>query len=405
MAKSVVTQRFCTDVLQISAGVSPRDGGPNTGIRGLNREFREMGTDSIVLATTADGMTASLGKTTAAPVDEDGALIQYCSRSRPYRLKNSWSQATRAHRLAQSAQMIHIHGIYLANAIWAYMAARATGTPYVVQPHGTLEPYQRQFGSRQKRIYDAIIGKRILRNADAIIAASDSEAQNIKAILPKANIVVAPLGVTRASPRLNISHQMEIGNWLHSPQHNRVIFLGRLAAKKRPDLLIRAWEATSQDGHLLFVGPAQDWSEQSLKNLVARGSHASITFLPSVDSAGVAWLLEKSGIFVLPSENENFGISVAEAMLHECAIVTTQQTAAGCHVTEAGAGIVLDDPNISDLSNALEDLMDQPEKVERLGKSGREYASRKLTWRATAVVLQDAYRKICDARASRPTRS
>jgi glycosyltransferase involved in cell wall biosynthesis len=102
--------------------------------------------------------------------------------------------------------------------------------------------------------------------------------------------------------------------------------------------------------------------------------------------------MQHAGIFVLPSENENFGITVAEAMAGGAAVVTTKQTAASEHVRRAQAGVVLDSPTHGQLASAIQSLLARPEQVADAGTRAHGYARTHLTWDAAATRLLDELR-------------
>jgi glycosyltransferase involved in cell wall biosynthesis len=395
-------------VLHAAASIAPRDGGPSTATLGINRELAELGVNSLIVTTDADGARGRLDASTRTGLRREGGAVLYCKRSRPFFLKNSWRQGMQL--LRGDADLVHVHGVYLANSIWAYLGARLRGTAYVVQPHGTLEPYQQGFARDRKRWFDQVIGNRILDGAAAVIAASSAEAAHLQALLPAARVVTVPLGVTRRVPSIDPAVRAQLGAWLSAPPASRVLFLGRLAAKKRPDLLIDAWNqrATVHDhgregqnpavimhgctgAQLLIVGPAQDWDAATLSARVSPELRGTVTFVDAVSPDTAAWLMSAAGIFALPSENENFAISVAEAMVYGCAVVTTEQTAAGEHVVAAEAGLVLPRPDAGLLREALAELLADPQRTGEMGERGRVYAEAELTWASTAARLSAAY--------------
>jgi glycosyltransferase involved in cell wall biosynthesis len=388
------------DVLQVAASVAPRDGGPATGILALNAALRARGLNAVVLATNADGHHDRLDVPLGSLVDLGPARIGYGDRSRPYRLKNSWQQARQVWQLAARASVLHVHGTYLAHAVWAHRAARHHGVPYVVQPHGSLEPYQQRRGRLRKAVFDAAGGDALLSDAAFLVAASPAERANLMARVPGATVHALPLGVSLPAPRIPAGLSPADRHRLAAVRRaDRVVFVGRLAAKKRPDVLVDAWasvarpEGAEQDGGgvLVVAGPGEDWEHADLLGRLPAGRRGSVVVLEQLERAEVAWLLRECGIFVLPSENENFGIAVAEAMASGCAVVTTRATAAGEHVRAAGAGVVLDAPDPAALGEVLTRLMGNPDLVEEMGRRGARYAEQRLTWPAMAASLAAAY--------------
>lgn len=381
-----------TRVVQVTASIVQTDGGPTTGALGLNAAYNRRGnTTSVVLATEAEGLRGRLsaaerGRLLANPEID----LHLFPRSRPFRFKNSWPQRRAIRRAATSADLVHIHGLYLAHTAWAYQAARANGVPYVVQPHGALEPYQAAKGRLRKFAWNTFIGERILRNATALVAASQAEAENLRRTMPDVPVIVMPLGVNKG---LATVHEQILGPlqpWLSQPRHRRVLFLGRLARKKRPDLLVHAWNELAI-GRLAVVGPDGEWTAAELRTMVAPQRHDDVVFPGGVAPTTARWLMQNAGIFVLPSENENFAIVVGEAMAAGCAILTTAQTAASEHVALAGAGVILDHPTSASLAPALADMLSDPDRVEEYGRRGQAYARQHLTWDSAVDTLLNSH--------------
>ncbi|MBZ5734897.1 glycosyltransferase [Nocardioides sp. TRM66260-LWL] len=368
------------------ASVARSDGGPTTGCLALHHALLDHA-HSVVLATDADGPTGRLSATERAEIAAAYPQVAVYPRSRPLRLKASWAQAWAVLRTGRRCDVVHLHGLYLAHTVWAWLAAVIWRRPLVVQPHGVLEPYQRAFGVRHKRVWDTVVGRRIVRRAGLLVAASASEAAHLAALYPEVPRVVMPLGVADVQPTPpDAALAARLRPWLDAPAEERVVFLGRLAVKKQPDLLVRAWAAVGR-GTLLVVGPEEDWTVADLEALAAEAGASRVVVAPAVDAATGAWLLEQAAIFVLPSLNENFAIAVGEAMVRGCAVVTTTETAAGEHVVAAGAGTVLREVDERSVAAAIDALLADPDAARRAGAAGAAYAREHLTWDAAARIL------------------
>jgi glycosyltransferase involved in cell wall biosynthesis len=351
----------------------------------------------MILTTTADGGRAALVRDTRHTVLEAGVPTWFCRRSRPLVLKNSWQLARRALRLASDAGVIHVHGVYLAHSFWAYLASRRTGTPYVLQPHGALEPYQEQRSRARKRVFHALTGRRIVAGASVLVATSDPEAMHLRARFPTTRVDVVPLGFTPARPTeiaRGTGRDDALSAIAARPRGELVAFVGRLARKKRPELLVDAWSRVTTRALLVLAGPEEDWTYDELIDRLPPQRRDSVVCLGELSPGEVAWVLSRSGIFVLPSDNENFGLTVVEAMSHGCAVLTTEQTAASAHVVAAGSGVVLPAPDLDLLIESLDKLLIDPAIVAELGARGSAYARTHLTWQHTASSLQTLYREV-----------
>src|SRR5262249_2387172 len=97
------------------------------------------------------------------------------------------------------------------------------------------------------------------------------------------------------------------------------LFLGRLSAKKSPDLLLEAFaklpaRSDGRTGWLVFAGPEeggmQAWLENQAKKLAVTDR---VIFAGSVFGTEKWQAYRDADVFVLPSQNENFGNTAAEA--------------------------------------------------------------------------------------------
>lgn len=371
------------------------DGGPTRAVLRIVAESRARGIDARLLAGASSA--GSPGEVTWRPVDMDGALVWFCRRSRPRSFQNSWQMLSRLLRNRHQIDVVHIHGVYLAHTIFAWLLYRIWQVPYVVHPHGTLEPYIQAQGRRHKRCFNWIIGDRILNDAAVIIAASAAEQANVLAQYPNSRTRRVPFGVeptdtTTAEPALPPA-------WLEAPVEKRVLYLARLAAKKRPDVLLHAWsQLADQDARLLVAGPDAKWTSSDLAALAQELGCARIDFLGALDHADAMATMQRAGIYVLPSENESFGLSVVESMSAGCAVITTEQTASHTLVDAAEAGITLKRAEPNALTAALQELLADPSRTAAHGRAARQHVASALTWKGTCGALEDLYRDVAAGR-------
>jgi glycosyltransferase involved in cell wall biosynthesis len=93
------------------------------------------------------------------------------------------------------------------------------------------------------------------------------------------------------------------------------LWLGRAVPRKRLDLFLAAFErvhCSDPNARALLLGNLGDRASQRL--LDARAHDAGITVLKPVARSEVPHLFERADVLVQPSENENFGFGVAEAL-------------------------------------------------------------------------------------------
>lgn len=177
----------------------------------------------------------------------------------------------------------------------------------------------------------------------------------------------------------------------HEPM--RVIMVARMAAPKRPDLLLQALALLHKQlgvplsAQLIGGGPALE-----AQQVLARQLN-----LQTVDFTGdvgdVAQRLSQHEVFVLMSEHEGFPISVIEAMRAGLAIVASDLPGIRELITHGSHGLLVANTP-SALAEALATLASQPQLRIRLGHSAREHYEAGLTPAPMAQAIEALYGQI-----------
>ena len=109
-----------------------------------------------------------------------------------------------------------------------------------------------------------------------------------------------------------------------------MLFLGRLSAKKSPDLLLEAFAKlplpeARNNTRLVFVGPDESGMKAQLSQMAARlGVASQVLFCGPLFNVAKWEAYRDADVFVLPSQNENFGNTAAEATAAGTPVVITE---------------------------------------------------------------------------------
>lgn len=377
-------------VLQVISVIAEVYGGPSTVAIEVNRELRRLGVDARVVSSTLSGTNGStIEPDELARLKTSGALISLFQPSRPWKLQNSWGLVREIIREARRSDLIHIDGQYRIPHYVAFMAATILRVPYTVQPHGTLDPYFRKSSRLGKALFNFATFNCYIRNAERIYFTADSEAIAASDVVRPDQVVVAPLGATlppASFPVVDVKCLNGIG------REKLVLFLGRLAAKKRPDLLIEAWAMAEKppEAKLVLAGPDDDFSATELRALASKlGVSDSVYFPGQVGGGAKTWFYERCGTFVLASENENFGLTVGEAMLAGCHVISSRGVVASTLLDDAGSGQVIDSMTPKQLASALATALGDRHYLEQSGFRAQRFARDNLGWTSFAQQIRE----------------
>jgi glycosyltransferase involved in cell wall biosynthesis len=290
------------------------------------------------------------------------------------------------YRYVRRADIVHVHYVNAWPSLVATMYCRIFNKPYVVQPHGGLEPYHMAKSSQVKALFELLSGT--VKNADALVLATETEAARIS-MAPKSRKFVLPLG---ALPTACSSSPVTEG-----PE---VLFLARLAPKKRLDVLLHAWVQVVREipaARLHVVGPDTDGLLDGYRHLVA-----SLSLERAVRFSGLLLGEEKqlafagAAIFALPSENESFGVAVAEALSAGLPVVVSENVAIADEVRAAGAGVVVPGLEPGEWAQELTALLRDGARRLAMSAAARRLASERFSWEKAALRLEQVYRALLD---------
>jgi glycosyltransferase involved in cell wall biosynthesis len=283
---------------------------------------------------------------------------------------------------------VHSHGLWHPVNHWAARAARAWGVPLVVHPRGMLEPWALEQKRMKKRIALALFQQRDLDRAQALVATSEMEFENLRAFGLRQPIAVIPNGVELPEPGAGDAPR---GRGSEERTRN-ALFLSRVHPKKGVLELVRAWAEVQPEGwRLRIAGPDEDghWSE--VARLIAElGLGDVVDYLGPVDGAAKAAAYREADLFVLPSFSENFGVVIAEALAYGVPVITTRATPwAELETHHCGWWI---DTGVEALAGALRQatsLSVDPRRA--MGERGRAYVER-YDWEHIATQTVTLYR-------------
>ena len=251
--------------------------------------------------------------------------------------------------LARRVQVVVVHGLWQFHSVATSAALSGGGIPYVVFPHGMLDPWFRQtypWKHLKKSVYWHLRERRVLQGAAAVLFTAEEERKGAHASFPfsaRAEKIVT-LGVLPPPAPPSEAPGVE----------RRLLFLGRLDPKKGCDLLLRAFaaELRSTSWTLTMAGPDSSGWRRELEFLARELGIAAQVEWPGLMQGDAKWReLRRAQALVIPSHQENFCLSAVEAMGCGTPVFLTQKVNIWREVVASGAGVAEPDdlPGIRNL--------------------------------------------------------
>lgn len=366
----------------------PAAGGPPVVVDRLASHAAAFGWEASVLTTSL--MCADDGRALAADLDRH-LDINVLSLDRPRILGHASRAESAIDSAVRESDIVHVHTLWHPLNTVTRRACERHRKPYVVSPHGMLDPYSLSVRAWRKRVYLALVERRNLAAAARVVFTTTGERDLATPTLSDlAPVEIVPLGADRPPllPRAELAERF-LSEHPAGVDGRRILFLSRLHPKKGLERLLEAMPAViaaRPGAHLFIAGFGARSYEARLRQYSERlGIASSITFTGFLPGEAKWSAMAAADVFVLPSHQENFGIAVAEAMQAGLPVIVSRAVNISPAIAAAGAGIILDDgDDRAALEAAIGRLLDDPAARQCAGRSARDLASVEYDWRVAA---------------------
>lgn len=294
---------------------------------------------------------------------------------------------------AFAPDLLHVHGLWMYPSLAAVRWSSGS-RPYMVSPHGMLDPWAVRHAAWKKRLATLLYEDAHLRRATCLHALCDSERDAIRAYGLKNPVCVIPNGVDLPAAPSGIRPAWED---TLPPGAKVLLYLGRIHPKKGLVELLHGWNKAIQkkalpgEWFLAIAGWDQNGHEAQLRTLARElGILDRIRFVgPQFDDAKQA-SYERAQAFVLPSHSEGLPMTVLEAWSHALPVLMTPQ----CNLPigfERGAALkTTTDP--AEIARCLGELGSLSEdERQSMGARGKDLAVNHFSWSVVSRRMREVY--------------
>ncbi|MBV8528587.1 MAG: glycosyltransferase, partial [Candidatus Dormibacteraeota bacterium] len=288
---------------------------------------------------TARGSHDAAAQSGSAP----GVTVHRFAPSPPVRLGNSIELARWLAHHARDYDLVEIHGVFRATTLIAATCARRAGVPYIVHPHGSLDPFDLRKHHTAKRLLAPLFNRLLLRPASAVVFTSPTEMRNADTFGALTHRACMPPPIVDdeiAGDRSRFRDRVGAADSAFV-----LLFMSRIDYKKG---LIRTLRAVTQlrgsglDLELAVAGTGDAAYTAKVLDAV-RVLHIAehVHFLGFVEGQAKADAFAGSDAFILASDNENFGVVVVEALRRRIPVIISDRVAIAADLEAAGAAVVV----------------------------------------------------------------
>ena len=373
-------------LLHVVASFSPAAGGTSEGILKLSQS--SAGSVEVVCL---DDPAVSYVQGQSFPVHALGppqGSYRYTPRLRPWLREN-----------LDRFDGVVIHGLWQWHSYGSYGLLRHR-TPYVVFPHGMLDPYfKRAFPLKhfKKQVYWLAREYRVLRDARAVCFTTPIERDSaVKTLWPQRwNSAVVSLGTSEPTGNGTTQREVFLSRYPDLRQRRFFLFLSRIHSKKGCDLLLEAFARLAPahpDLDLVIAGPDEGGLRPQLESQAKRlGIEARLHWTGMLEGDLKWGAFYAAEAFVLPSHQENFGIAVVEALACGVPVLISDKVNIWPDIVHDEAGLVNADTAEGTYRSMAALLAMSVEERLRMVSNGLDCFRARYEMKRTAQALNDLF--------------
>lgn len=281
-------------------------------------------------------------------------------------------------KLVNEADVIHLMGHWGLLSVLVYFAARLAGKPYVFCPAGSLSLFGRSM--LLKRIYNFLVGNRIVRNASAWIAVTPSEFPHFESYgVPASRVTVIPNGISKDDFPV-----VDTKSFMHSrglPEQPIILFMGRLNPIKGPDLLLQAFVSVQShipDYQLVFAGPDEGMRDSLIDHARQASISDRVHFLGFVSGLEKSAAYHMARLLVVSSRQEAMSIVALEAGICGTPVLLTDQC--GFNELRMIDPYLVAPASVEGIATSLEQLLNRRDSLDNISSAIEKFVSEKYSW-------------------------
>ena len=283
------------------------------------------------------------------------------------------------------------YDLYHTNGMWMHcnhetcVAARRKGKPYIITPHGMLYPQALARSAWKKKLLLAWGGvDKDLKEAACIHCTCREEMMHYRALGYRNVVAVIPNPVPIPDFVNGLENERSI---------KRIGFLGRLHPRKNVEALIKAWKVLNtktQDAQLVIMGKGDEEYETMLKTYVKQQNLQNVEFIGFVSGRDKFQQLASLTALCVPSDFENFGMIVTEALSVGTPVIASLGTPwEELNTRHCGYWVNND---VQTLAGAIEKVLALPaEEITAMGENGKRLVKEKYQDTQVAGMMAQLY--------------
>jgi glycosyltransferase involved in cell wall biosynthesis len=339
------------NVIYTISSLEQKQGGPTQSVYYTVKGLREQGLIADILTyQSAENDKFISNENYIIALQNKNLIFDYSSEYKQFLQKNPYD-------------------LYHTQGIWSYpnyitaKHARKYKKPYIITPRGMLYPQALAISNLKKQTFLKLFLMNDLNKAACIHATCKEEMQHLKNLGVKSPIAVIPNPINIAeNNKVSIYGKLRFG------------YLGRVHPRKNIERLLYVWaklNLTQPDVELVIIGDGDKQYMDFLKAEQTKLNLRNVVFTGFLTGEAKENALNSLSYLVVPSDFENFGMIIPEALIKGIPVIASKGTPwKELNTFHCGWWVNND---MDTLTETIQEAIETPEnKRIEMGKRGKE---------------------------------
>jgi len=308
-----------------------------------------------------------------------------------------WSQEVKRvlYDSLQSASFAVIHGLYHHPAVAAAQTCRLLGKPFILIPHGGLDPWVFTYRKVRKIVWLKRHQHALFGPPSTLLFTSELEREKASPWLCGASqhVLHWPVPAVQNADRHLAKQRLSVRLGI-DPRQRVLLFCGRIHPVKRIVETVRAFLSVAPtQWTFLVVGPLHRGVDQREFLSLLMRSGGRVVHAGPMFGEDLADVYGMADALVLASHKENFGHVLAEAAAHGLPVLISDGVNLWPEIERVQAGRVIHDCSEDRMRHELKKFLSlAPDDLARLGANGRAWARTALSPEAIQMRMEEIVR-------------
>lgn len=173
-----------------------------------------------------------------------------------------------------------------------------------------------------------------------------------------------------------------------------ILYMGLLIKRKNPEFLLKVFENLKKSNkNIALIICGKGPLKKTLEEYSKENNIKDIHFAGVISGKKKVDYFNLCDIFALPSENEGFGLVIAEAMACAKPVIITNRWSSKEAITDNQEGFLAKYNSLSEWTNKIEYLIRHPVIAKKLGENAL-LKSKKFSWKYSAMQMDTIFHKL-----------